>query len=105
MVAKTLEDLQVYQQSLAIAHAVSAILGRPGLRRDHELREQMSTCSGRIPALISEGFGQRTDRHCAHFQGMARGACNEMCSHLAVALGRGYITAAERDSLSGTYVV
>src|SRR4030095_9667398 len=105
MVAKTLDDLQVYQQSLAIANAVSAILSRPGLIRDHELHEQISTCSGRIPALISEGFGHRTDRHCAHYQEIARGACNEMCSHLAVACGRGYITADERESLSGTYVV
>jgi four helix bundle protein len=105
MIIKSLEDLQVYEQALEAADAISAILGRPGLLRDPEMRGQLATCSARIPAVIGEGFGQGTDRHCAHFQRIARGSCNEMRAHLRVCQGRGHITGDERVSLSNRYVV
>ena len=105
MIIKSLEDLQVYQQALEAADAISAILDRPSLLRDPEMREQLATCSARIPALISEGFGQGTDRHCAHFQRIARGSCNEMRSHLRVCQGRRHVTEDECASLSNRYVV
>jgi four helix bundle protein len=105
MIIKSLEDLQVYQQAVGAADAVSAIMERPGFRRDHELREQLADCSARIPALISEGFGQGTDRHCAHYQRVARGSCNEMRTHLRVAAGRHRISADECASLCERYVV
>src|SRR6185295_10471448 len=100
MIIKSLEDLQVFQQALEAADAISAILNRPSLIRDPEMREQLATCSARVPALISEGFGQGTDRHCAHFQRLARGSCNEMRTHLRVSLGRGHTNANECASLS-----
>jgi four helix bundle protein len=105
MIAKNLEELQVHQQALDAAGAVSAILDRPALRRYRKLREQIADCSARIPALISEGFGQKTDRHCAHFQAIARGSCNEIRSHLAVAVRRNCISIEEAEALSSRYVV
>jgi four helix bundle protein len=105
MIIKSLEDLQVYQQGLQAADAVSAILNRPSLLRDPELRQQLADCSARIPALIGEGFGQGTDRHCAHYQRIARGSCNEMRTHLHVAGGRRHLSAEESVSLSDRYVV
>jgi four helix bundle protein len=105
MIAKTLEDLQVHQQALEAATAVSAILDHRGFCRYPELRQQIADCSGRIPALIGEGFGQKTDRHCAYFQSLARGSCNEMRSHLAIARARQCIGADELDGLSNRYVV
>ena len=105
MIIKSLEDLQVHQQAAEAADAISAILERPGFRKDHELRNQLADCSARIPALISEGFGQGTDRHCAHYQRVARGACNEMRTHLGVAKGRRHITTDECASLCERYVV
>jgi four helix bundle protein len=105
MIAKSLEDLQVFQQALEAADAVSALLDRSGFNREPELRDQIAECRSRIPALISEGFGQRSDRHCAHYQGLARGSCNEIRAHFAVACGKRILTIAERDSLSNRYVV
>ena len=105
MIIKSLEDLQVHQQALEAADAISAILDRPTLLRDPEMREQLATCSARIPALISEGFGQGTDRHCAHFQRIARGSCNEMRTHLRVCQGRRHVTEEECASLSNRYIV
>jgi len=105
VIIKSLEDLQVHQQALEAADAVSAMLERSAFRRDPEMRKQLAECSARIAALISEGFGQGTDRHCAHFQRMARGSCNEMRTHLRVAVGRKYISVEECDSVSEPYVV
>ena len=103
MVIKSLDELQMYQLALLAADAVSAILERPALARDHDLRKQIASCSARIPTQIAEGFGQRTDRHCAHFQSIARGSCNEMCAHLSVASGRGYVTRDEQTAMTERY--
>src|SRR5258708_6090724 len=73
MIIKSLDDLQVYQQALEVGDAITAILERPCWVQDPRLRGQLSECADRIPANISEGFGQGTDRHCAHFQRIARG--------------------------------
>ncbi|OLE83567.1 MAG: hypothetical protein AUF76_06140 [Acidobacteria bacterium 13_1_20CM_2_65_9] len=104
MIAKSLEDLQVFQQALEAADAVSAILDHSGFRQEPELRNQIAECRSRIPALISEGFGQKTDRHCAHYQYLARGSANEIRAHFAVACGKRCISVAERDDLSKRYV-
>jgi four helix bundle protein len=105
MHAKSLDELQVYQRALEAADAVSAILDRPNLCRDFKLRGQLADCSSGVPAHISEGFGQKTDRHCAHYQFIARGSCNEMQTHFKVAYGRKHITAEERANLIDRYVV
>jgi four helix bundle protein len=104
MIAKSLEDLQVFQQALEAADAVSAILDRPAFRQEPELRNQIAACRDRVPALIAEGFGQKTDRHCAHFQYLARGTANEIRAHLSVACGKQCISVTERDELSSRYV-
>ncbi|MQA29137.1 MAG: four helix bundle protein [Luteitalea sp.] len=101
---RSLQDLQVYQDSLDAAEAVSALLRRDGLRRDFHLRGQLAKASDEIASHIGEGFGQQTDRHFAHYLGIARGSCNEICTHLAIARGREYLTKAECDEVCARYV-
>src|SRR5437899_3084281 len=103
MVITCLEDLQVYQRAHDAADAIYAILERPGWRRERKLREQMSECSDKIPSNISEGFGQGTDKHCAHFQRIARGSANEMCAHLRRARRKKLVSDDECRELSATY--
>jgi four helix bundle protein len=67
MKAKTLDDVLVYRKSILAADAVSALIERPALGRDFNLRDQMARSSSRTVALIAEGFGQLTDRHRASF--------------------------------------
>jgi four helix bundle protein len=95
--SNALEDLQVYQNALAEADEISAITDRPSFRHDPELRQQLRDASARVPALISEGHGQKTDRHFAHYLYVARGTCKEVRAHLSVARGRAHITEAERS--------
>jgi four helix bundle protein len=92
------EDLLVYHKALAAADAVSAITKRLEFNADLELRRQLRAASGRVPAHIAEGSGQKTDRHFAHYLYIARGTTKEIRAHLSVAKGRGYITERERSA-------
>jgi four helix bundle protein len=69
--AKTLEELHIFQRAVEAADAISAILDRPAFRRDRRLRDQIAECADGIPTQISEGYGQRTDKHFSHFLGIA----------------------------------
>jgi four helix bundle protein len=103
--AKTLEELHIFQRAVEAADAISAILDRPAFRRDRRLRDQIAECADGIPTQISEGYGQRTDKHFSHFPGIARGECNEIRTHLAAARRKKYIDEVERQTLSERYVV
>jgi four helix bundle protein len=102
-VAYSVEELLVYRKSQAAADAISAITSRIEFARDEELRRQLRAASGRIPSHIAEGFGQKTDRHFAHYLYIARGTTKEIRAHLAVANGRCHISEAEKLSYSEMY--
>ena len=95
MSPSTVEELQVYQRAAAAADAVFALTEGPAFNRDPELRQQMRSSSGRITSHLQEGSGQLTDRHYAHYVGIARGSSKEMKAHLRRALGYRFITDAE----------
>ena len=98
MIIRAVEDLLVYQKALAAAHAISALIERAASRRDFELRDQLAKSSSRVPALIAEGFEQKTD-----FLYIARGSSRETLTHLQVALGRRHVTATEIETLVDEY--
>ena len=103
MRATSLDDLHVYQNAKAAEALLTPILERPRFRRDARLRDQIHDAMVKVAPNIAEGFGQGTDRHCAHFQYIARGACNEIVAHLASALTRHHISAPEHASLCERY--
>jgi four helix bundle protein len=93
------EDLQVFQKAVAAADAVFALTDTPAFNPHVELRTQMRTASGRIQAHLQEGAGQTTDRHYAHYVGIARGSAKEMKGHLRRARGYGVVS----ESMFQTY--
>jgi four helix bundle protein len=103
MAAKCVEDLLVYQKSLTLADEVSLLLKRPSFASDLKMREQLSASSERVASLISEGFGQKTDRHFASYLYLARGSSKETRTHLHVVCTRNHITVPERDAFSSRY--
>jgi len=103
MIAKNLDDVLVYQKALKATDAVSALLTRPLLRKDFELSDQLARSSGRVAPLISEGFGQLTDRHLAAYLANARGSAHETCTHLRRACGRKYISEDELSKVGGMF--
>ena len=103
MKAKTLEEVVVYQKAKEGADAVFAILQRPGLREDFELKDQLSRSSARVPPLIAEGYGQTTDRHLASYLGRARGSAFETRDHLTTARNRRYLEQDDCAALVARY--
>ena len=103
MHAEKLEDLLVYTKALEGIDAVSSLLNKPKLIKDFDLHQQLSESTGNIPGHIGEGFGQRTDRHFAHYLGIARGSALETRGHLATARQRDYISIEEEIAISGLY--
>src|SRR5262245_16428481 len=97
------EDLVVYQKALAAADAVSALLKRPDFSKDFDLKDQLGNSSSRVPALIAEGFEQKSDRHFAHYLYLAKGSAKESKTHLRVAMGRGYVSMSDCARLGGDY--
>jgi four helix bundle protein len=103
MVAKCVEELQVYQKALTAADAVSAILKRPSFRTDPKLRDQLAHSSDAVPSLIADGFPQSTDRFFAQYLYRAKGESGETRTHLRIAWGREYITDSELAESSDRY--
>jgi four helix bundle protein len=103
MVARSLDELLVYQKAVTASRAVSAILKTRGSRMDRDLRGQLGSASASVGANIAEGFGQQSDRQFARYLFIARGSTQEMRALLAVAHERGYVTEAEMMDLSEKY--
>ena len=103
MVARTLDELVVYRKAIAACDEISALVNRPNLRKDCELWKQITSAAGSIPANVAEGFGQQTDRQFARYLYIARGSSQEIRAHLAVAMGRSYLTQAEAKNLTDMY--
>jgi four helix bundle protein len=103
VVIGSLEELLVYQKAIDAANAVSAIIERPAFVKDFKLREQLGASSSRVPALVAEGFEQKTDRHFAHYLYLARGSAKETKAHLIVARGRKYLAKDESNELCNRY--
>lgn len=74
MKAKNIDAVVVYKEALEAEHAVSAILDRPVFGKDLDLKGQLNRSSSRVAPLISEGFGQLTDRHLATYLARTRGS-------------------------------
>jgi four helix bundle protein len=95
VVARTVEELLVYQKALAGGKAVSALLNCAGLREDFRLRRQLADASDSTSSNIAEGFSQQSDRRFAQFLYYAKGSANEVRTRLGIARERRYITADE----------
>jgi len=103
MVARTLDELLVYRKALIACAAVSAVLEKPKVRADWDLRVQLAAASGAVPANIAEGFGQQSDRQFVRYLFIARGSAHEVRSHVEVAHGRLHLTDIEAADLHQKY--
>jgi four helix bundle protein len=103
MKAKNLDDVLVYRKALDAANAVSALLRRPAFRIEYKLQDQLERSSESIASLISEGFGQLTDRHVATYLARARGSARETQTHLIRARDKRCISEAEHAQVDGMY--
>lgn len=101
--AKTVEELKLFQRAEALCLAIDAILDRPGFQRSRRLREQLEDAADSMLSNIAEGFEQPTDRAFAHYLFISKASAAEARTRLKRACARGYITEAEfqeRDGLA-----
>jgi four helix bundle protein len=99
MVARTLDELLVYRKALVACAAVSAVLEKPKVRADWDLRAQLAAASLAVPANIAEGFGQQSDRQFVRYLFIARGSAHEVRAHVEVAHGRLHLSDDEAADL------
>ena len=90
--ANRLEELPLYDKVQEFWHAVSAILDRPGLRRDFDLRGQIESANDSIDANMKEGFEQPTDASFANFVFTAKGSVAEVMARTQEAHNKGHVT-------------
>ena len=86
--AKCVEELPVWQRALELAEAVFAMTEGRRFLRHPRLVEQLNDAADSMLSNIAEGFAQPTDRAFARYLGIAQGSCDEIRSHLAVAVMR-----------------
>ena len=103
MIARTLEELQVYQKARVASQAISAMLACHSFRDEQRLRTQLASASERVISAIAEGFEQSTDRHFAQYCFRAKGSCREIRTQLSVARDLKCITEEERQRLDPLY--
>jgi four helix bundle protein len=103
MKAKNIDEVLVYREALEADDEVSAILERSAFGRELHLKGQLDRSASRIGPLISESFGQLTDRHVATYLARARGSASETNTHLRKAHRKGIVSTTEYERLSGKY--
>jgi four helix bundle protein len=94
-VAKTVEELKVWQRAREFAVAVFAILERQTFEHERELREQIKDATDSMVSNIAEGFEQSTDRGFARYLYTSKGSTAEVRARFALAVERRVISAEE----------
>ena len=96
--AKTIDELPVYQKALEFSAAISAILERPEWGKQRKLYEQIDDANDSIASNMAEGFEQSTDDHFAKYLYTAKGSVAEVLGRLAAAHRKKCITTQELQS-------
>jgi four helix bundle protein len=100
--AKTIEELPIFQRAREFCVAVTALLDRPGFHRNRDLRDQISKAADSITANMREGFEQPTDDAFNKYLFISKGSLGEVLARLATACGKRIITAEELESHTAT---
>ncbi len=97
--ANTVDELPLYGKVREFWDAVSAILGRPGLRGGRDLRGQIERANDSIEANLQEGFEQPTDASFANFVYIAKGSVAEVMARTHEAHRKRHITDEDLDQI------
>ena len=84
-------DLIVWQKATHLVAAVYQVSKEFPREELYCLTSQLRRAAISVPANISEGQGRRSKKEFCQFLGNARGSLLELDTHLALALGFGYV--------------
>lgn len=102
--AKTFEELLVWQESRVLVREVYRISESGDFRRDFALRAQIRRAVISIPSNIAEGFERGGRREFRQFVAVAKGSCGEVRTQLYIARDVGHVEPGAADLLIGRTV-
>ncbi len=99
MGGRNYQDLQVWQESMALVDAVYA--ATRGLPREEVfgLTSQLRHAAGSVSCNIAEGQGRRSQKEFVHHLSIAHGSLREVETLVMVAMRQRYIEQAIQDDL------
>ena len=96
--AKRLEDLPVYSKAEDFCDAIDALLEKPAMRRNSDLRRQITRANDSILANMEEGFEQGSDRAFANYLTHSKGSVGEVMGRLKRARAKKLLSPADVDA-------
>ena len=91
MIAKTFEDLKVWQDSREFVKAIYELTSSESFRKDFGLKDQFQRAAVSIMNNIAEGFERNNNKEFVLFLKYSKGSAGEIRSMLYVALDLNYI--------------
>lgn len=93
------EEIKAWQKSRILVKDVYHLSKTTDLRRDLDLKSQITRASVSIMSNIAEGFERGTTKEFIRFLNIARGSCSEVRSQLYILLDVGYIDQLSFDKM------
>jgi four helix bundle protein len=90
-VARSFEDLHIYQRARELTNAVYACTYCATFSKDFGLSDQIRRAAVSIMSNVAEGFERGTVAEFIHFLYIAKGSCGEVRAQLQIALDQSYI--------------
>lgn len=100
--AETFEELHIYQRARELANAVYELTRGAAFSRDPGLVDQIRRASVSVMSNVAEGFERGAVTEFVQFLYIAKGSCGEVRAQLQIAADQTYITAADRERLTGS---
>ncbi len=81
-VAKTIEELHIYQRARELTNAVYALTREAAFARDRGLVDQVRRAAASIMSNVAEGFERGSTTEFIQFLYIAKGSCGEVRAQL-----------------------
>lgn len=94
-----LEDLVVYQKSVALSKKIQSIANAFPNEEQFHLKSQFKRSIRSVSANIAEGYGRYHFQENIQFLRVARGALFETIDHISVAVEEGYIDVQKKQEI------
>ncbi len=98
-VAKSIEELHIYQRARELTNAIYALTREASFSRDRGLVDQIRRATVSIMSNVAEGFERGTTTEFIQFLYIAKGSCGEVRAQLQIAHDQQYVAQAEFDRL------
>ena len=96
------EELEIWKLALELCEQINNYIGREGLKKDFELRNQIDSASGSVMDNIAEGFERGSRNEFVNFLSYSKGSNGEVRSQLYRLKMRDYIS---NEEFTKTYLL